>query len=239
MMRTMLAAMAAVLMLAALLRLGYWQLERARFKEALERQYSASETAAEVSMPRGMAAADAPLWRYRRARLRGELDPTRQYLLDNRTHQGTAGYHVLTPLTSADGALLVNRGWVPAGSYRDRLPDIFLESSGQDLRGRLVPPPSPGLLLGDDGYQSPGWPKVVQRVDLATMGRQLSLDLEPMVLLLDSSHPSCYVCDWKPVKGIRPERHRAYAFQWFALAAALLVISVIIVVKHRRHGRQG
>ena len=38
---------------------------------------------------------------------------------------------------------------------------------------------------------------------------------------------------WRPVRGIGPQRHRGYAFQWFSLALALLVIYV--VVNTRRH----
>ena len=43
-------------------------------------------------------------------KLRGEFLPERQFLLDNRSHQGKPGYEVLTPFRTNDGArLLVNR----------------------------------------------------------------------------------------------------------------------------------
>ncbi len=47
-----------------------------------------------------------------------------QFLLDNMTHAGRAGYEVLTPLLLDDGrVLLVNRGWLPLpDGRRDELP---------------------------------------------------------------------------------------------------------------------
>ncbi len=50
----------------------------------------------------------------------GRYDAGRQILIDNRVHAGRAGYHVVTPLVIEDGrAVLVNRGFVPAGPTRD------------------------------------------------------------------------------------------------------------------------
>ena len=57
--------------------------------------------------------------------LSGTFEPWHQFLLDNRSHAGQPGYEVLTPFLTADGRrMLVNRGWVPFGGYRDRLPDV-------------------------------------------------------------------------------------------------------------------
>ena len=49
-------------------------------------------------------------------RRRARSTRARQILIDNKVHDGRAGYHVVTPLVLADGrAVLVDRGWVAAG----------------------------------------------------------------------------------------------------------------------------
>ncbi len=65
--------------------------------------------------------------RFRRIAVSGRFEPSRQFLLDNRSHAGKPGYEVLTPFVLDDGQrILVNRGWVPFRGYRDQLPDVSM-----------------------------------------------------------------------------------------------------------------
>jgi surfeit locus 1 family protein len=48
--------------------------------------------------------------------------------------------------------------------------------------------------------------------------------------LLDPAEPDGYARHWAP-PGFPPIRHIGYAVQWFALAAALLVIYLIMNIK--------
>ena len=172
---------------------------------------------------------------FRAARVRGRFDVSRQYLLDNRTHNGRAGYHVFSPLRLDDGIMLVNRGWIALGASRNELPAIEPLPRGEvTVDGRLSPPPGSGLLLGDSGHESAsGWPRVVQTVDLAAMQRALGQPVAPLTLLLDADQPGCHVCVWAPVQGIGPDKHRGYAVQWFALAVALVVLCGVVLRRVR------
>ena len=231
--RWALAGVLGVAMLMLLLHLGFWQLERAEYKEALARAFEANARQAPAP-PRAILAGQPPdAWRYRRASTRGVFDPERQYLLDNRTHAGRAGYHVLTVLRTADASVLVNRGWVEANADRSRLPDVSVTGAPSVVHGRLAQPPRAGLLLGESGYAASSWPKVVQTVDLERMRRQLGEPLLPALLLLEPSHEACYACDWEPVERMGAQRHRGYAVQWFSLAAALVVLLAIAAWKGR------
>lgn len=233
--RTALAVLAGVALFALLLRLGFWQLERARFKEALAQEFAAAHEAPVAAPIQTLTGAgQSGAWQFRRTALAGHADVARQYLLDNRTLAGRAGYHVLLAVASAQGNVLVNRGWVPVGPDRSRLPDVALDAPAIQVQGRLVRPPQPGLLLGSAGYERPGWPKVVQTIDLEQMSRQLGLSLLPAIVLLDSSHAGCFQCDWKAVPGLSASSHRGYAVQWFSLAAALLVIVAVVTRAGRR-----
>jgi surfeit locus 1 family protein len=110
---TLLTAAAVALFVS----LGAWQLGRAGAKRALAADFAAGGPAVEWrQLP-----LDAP--RYQRVTLRGRYDAAHQFLLDNMSHESVAGLQVLTPLVLDDGsAVIVNRGWVPWGPTRSRLP---------------------------------------------------------------------------------------------------------------------
>ena len=107
--------------------------------------------------------ASARLPRFARVRVTGQWDRDRQFLLDNISHAGRPGYEVLTALVLVDGSrLLVNRGWLPFGGYRDRLPDLAIADGGaQTLTGQLSTLPAPGLAFGRQPPASDGpWPRL-------------------------------------------------------------------------------
>ncbi len=235
----LLPTLLAISMLALLLWLGFWQLDRASYKEALLARELANQDlpAIEITNVRSAVVGDESYFRL--ARIRGRFDAPRQYLLDNRTHNGRAGYHVISPLSLGDGVILVNRGWVALGASRGELPTLEALPAGQVvLQGRLSPPPGSGLLLGESGHEgASAWPRVVQTVDLGAMERALGQPVAPLVLLLDTDDPGCHVCTWAPVRGSGPEKHRGYAVQWFALAAALLVLCAVALRRQGSHER--
>src|SRR5690606_19802364 len=101
---------------------GFWQLGRSHEKAALYARFAAGD---EVPVLTGLppdAALDENL--YRRLRVQGRYEGARQVLLDNMVHDSRPGYQVLTPLETASGTVMVNRGWVPGSGDRSRLPDI-------------------------------------------------------------------------------------------------------------------
>ena len=222
--RLLLAVLLSVAVFGLLVRLGSWQLQRANYKDALTAQAGENATHA-PSLPHELTELPrTESWHFRPVRVVGRFDPERQYLLDNRTFDGRAGYHVLSVFNYADQHLLVNRGWLPVGADRRVLPDVSVDAQEVSLTGRLAAPPGSGLLLGDSGYEHGAWPKVVQRVELQTMAAQLGFPLLSAVLLLDPQHRACFRCRWAAARGISAQRHRGYALQWFALAAALIVL---------------
>jgi len=215
--------------------LGFWQWGRAEFKKRLGEEFS-------VSAPRIVtldSASSIELPRFTRVEVTGRWDGSRQFLLDNRTRDGRAGYEVLTPLQLADGRwLLVNRGWVPFKGYRDRLPDVRLMPSEADMKvsGRLDELPTAGLARGLAPPAVSGiWPRVTAYPQIAELARSLEVNqtiLESRVLLLDASAPNGYRRDWKPyARG--PEQNWSYAIQWWSFAVLLLVLFVIMNLKKR------
>ncbi len=234
----LLSGLAAALF-AGLCALGLWQLERAADKEARQAAFEAARASGAVWDGRA-GDRPGPPSEFARVDWRGRYDGAHQFLQDNRTLRGRAGYYVLTPFRPAAGAgadaaaVLVNRGWVPAGPRRDALPDVGAPAAEVRVRGTVRLPREDLFVLGDTGYEGrDGWPRVVQRVELDPMRRALGYPLAGWLVALDPDAPHGYAREWRAAPGMPPARHRAYAFQWFALAAALFVIWAALGLRRR------
>ena len=237
--RSLAPTTAAVLAIAAFSWLGLWQLDRAGEKESLGGTFAARTSDAPILLNERLSVMpsdiDAEWWRYRRVEVSGEVIGARQYLLDNRTRYGVAGYHVYVPMlvTGLDRIVLVNRGWVAAGPSRQRHPDVSMDPAALVVSG-IVDFPRQPLLLGEDGYVESSWPKVVQRIDLNKTARDLDHLVLPFVVLMDAAMSHGFAREWTPYLGIGPERHRGYAFQWFSLAAAVAVVWLVVRIRGAR-----
>lgn len=220
-----------VVLLGLLVSLGNWQLQRAEQKRALLAAYESARPDTTIRLQPGM-----PVYAglaYQHAVGTGHYDATHQFLLDNRIHEGRAGYHVLTPfvLNGSKRAVLVNRGWLPLGASRERLPEIAIGAEDRTIQGRVRLLPERVFTLGEEQPRR-GWPYRIQRVRTDALAGELGYSLLPFVLLLDPDQPQGYVRDWRPFPSrFGPQRHIGYAVQWFGLAVALLVIYLIVNIR--------
>lgn len=215
--------------IALFIKLGFWQLTRAD-----EKQHLLSD--AETSLDQITQITGDSL--YRRISLTGYFDNTHPVYLDNQTFQGRAGYHLYLPFRSNDRWILVNLGWLAGTQKRDILP-AFQPLSGQfTVHGRLSSEQGSPLLLGDNlligthlantdqpaestTAQTP-WPLLLQRIDVAFLNTQLGTHLAPLLLQPDITSGVGYPKTWQPVV-MQPEKHIAYAVQWFSLAGAIFL----------------
>ncbi|HLW24215.1 MAG TPA: SURF1 family protein [Steroidobacteraceae bacterium] len=218
----------ALLVVAAFVALGRWQLQRAAEKQALYDAFAAGNESTRV-----LTGATTPLPRFQHVVLTGRYDPAHQILIDNMSDaQGHAGYEVITPFVLEDGGLvLVNRGWVPVGPSRAARPRVAVSGEERTLHGRADRLPLPGLRLGQDPPLRAPYPVVANFPTHEAIERLLG---EPRahwtrgaeLVLLDAADPDGYVRAWT-APGFPPMRHIAYAVQWFGLALALAVIYVV------------
>ena len=95
------------------------------------------------------------------------------------------------------------------------------------LSGVAKPAPVSGIRLKLDVTEKLGGNLVrVQRIDLAQIGAHNNWKLLPYVVRLEP--PATDGLSWNgAAPGFGRERHLGYAFQWFALAATLLVIYIV------------
>jgi surfeit locus 1 family protein len=210
-----------LILLMLFIGLGRWQWQRGEAKQSLWDRYERNDAAPVLDAPIDFDAAE----RFKRVALRGRYDSEHQFLLDNRSHAGKPGYEVLTPFVLPDGRrILVNRGWVPFGGYRDRLPEVSLKESPSTVSGRLDELPASGLASGRASPETRGaWPRVTSFPTHSELEAALGNKLARQILLLDPQLPEGYVREWSP-PGMAPDRHYSYAIQWWGFAGMLLVL---------------
>lgn len=201
------------------LTLGLWQLDRGHSKAQLHAAFDASAQAQVLRLDTPPPAAlSAP-----RASAAGRFDSTRQILLDNQTRDRVPGYRVWTPLRLGDGGwLMVDRGWVAASPDRKQLPAIDVGADERQLSGYWRPLPQPGLRLEPEDCKSGGFPRVLNYPTLELLACVLDAPVADGLLLLDPDAADGFVREWSLPNPVPPERHYAYAAQWFAFAATLL-----------------
>ena len=222
---------AAVLLTILFVSLGFWQLDRAAEKVAMQRLFDTDAGYAPLSD--GMSVQD-----YQRISASGRFLEDRQFLIDNMILNGRLGYFVITPFEYASNKplLMVNRGWLAAGPERS-LPLLSpLPAASSEVRGRVGHLPRVGIRSRDAVAASPGWPKLATYPELSDLSEALDRELLPFILLLDPHDGDALVREWEP-QGRGPAMHYGYAFQWFAMAAAIVAILSWQFLKRRNRDR--
>jgi surfeit locus 1 family protein len=162
--------------------------------------------------------------------LEGEFDAEHLLLLDNQTNQGKLGYRVLQVLTVPPYALLVNLGWVAGSINRNILPDIEAIAGQHRMLGHIRVPEL-GIVLAEQSFKEIQWPLRIDRIELDKISKIVGKQLLPFVLYLDKKELLGFEKNWQPIV-MPPEKHRAYAFQWFSLAIAWLVLMIWATIKN-------
>ena len=214
-------------MLALLIRLGFWQLGRAEEK----RDFLANqqEMMQHKALPLTQLLSETTELRYRRVILTGHYDSTHQFLIDNQVHKGQVGYFVLTPFILADNqqTVLINRGWVRMDKNRKHLPDIsFTPEDRLSIVGVINHFPQVGLALKGADEPGKGWPSVVQLINKQKVADKLNRPILDFQIQLSAEQAYGYAREWQHNVRMPPEKHVAYAFQWFALAFTLIILSL-------------
>ena len=203
------------IMLAVLLGLGTWQVQRLHWKLGILAQIARAEAAPPVSL----SGEPSPFTKVEvTGRLRDDLSAT--YGADVRdTPAGPVlGTQLIEPLERDSGdPLLVDRGWVP-----DKLPHPVPPSEDQvTLQGYVHPGDKPGLFSATDS------PATLQfyTLDPSAIGDALRLTrVAPFVLIaMGTAPPAVYPI---PAQHLPqpPNNHLSYAITWYGLAVALVVI---------------
>lgn len=205
--------------------LGHWQTGRAQQKDAIETMLARRAQLAPLDLSSG--ASDPDELEYRRVSVRGEFMRDWNVWLDNRPNGGRAGLHLLTPFKIAgrEEWVLVARGWVARDpADRARVPRIETPQGVVTLEGVAVRHAGRVLELGEPAKPSPG--AIVQNITIDDFAAAAGIRLLPVIVEQAGDARDGLVRDWaRPSSGA--DKHRGYAFQWYALAATALLFFVV------------
>ena len=215
-----------VLVFSALVKLGFWQSARALEKEQRLVQIEKLNSQSPISLEQVLSLSkssdslteinDFPVF------IEGVFDKNQVFLLDNQVNKGRLGYRVYQVVETSMHAVLVSLGWVQGSINRQELPQVAALDGQHQFKGnvRLI---DVGILLQEQLFSDISWPLRVQQIELDKFSSLINRKLLPFVVYLDKNEVLGFEKNWQPIV-MPPEKHRAYAFQWFSLALAWLLL---------------
>ncbi len=211
--------------------LGVWQVERLQWKLDLIARVDAHIHAEPVAAPGkdDWANVNATDDEYRHVTLTGTYLNDRQVLVHALTERG-AGYWVLTPMRSGDGALtFVNRGFVPSDG-RGTLGQAETQIAGETTVTGLLRMPEPGgFFLRPNDPARDDW----NSRDVAAFAAKAGLGPVAPYFIDADAVPIPASCRWGLTVVRFRNSHLSYAITWFALAA-MVAGAAIFVWRHER-----
>jgi surfeit locus 1 family protein len=216
-----------LIMMAMLIGLGTWQLQRRVWKTDLLATIAQRMNGDAVALP--TAIDDPSGWTFRHVTVSGHFDQSYALWLYGRTHDGKVGVHLLVPLIRDTGdTILVDRGFVPFGHGSELVP--FVEPSTSGTVDGIVRTPEPGgMFMPANQPDKNQW----YAVDIAQMSKAVGMTLAPVYIAARPVSVQNGGADGWPVAtggtegtGIRNE-HLNYAIFWYSMALVLALIYVM------------
>jgi surfeit locus 1 family protein len=219
---------AALIVLAGLVGLGRWQLDRKAWKEGLIDTLGQRLAAApsELPPPAAWPSLDPAADEYRRVRFAAEVLPNEEALVFTsgsalRPDVTGPGYWVFAPARLPGGGLIVvDRGFVPEGRQDKATRAAGAVAARLDMVGVMRWPESAGWFLppADPGHNL--WfvrdpPAIAQAKSWG--------EVAPFYIELESPQPPGGLPRPGPLQVNLPDDHLQYAMTWFGLAAVLAV----------------
>lgn len=223
----------AVMVIALGIALAQWQTRRGDEKVALQARLEARSMEPVLDLEKAIAEPRAV--EYRRVRVKGTFLPAWPIYLDNRPHDGIAGFYLLMPFKIAGSNLhvLIARGWFPRNPRnRTKMPEVPTPTGTVEIYGLARSNIGHVMQLGALDAPKPG--AIVQNLDIVEFAASSGLQMQPVLVEQLSVSNDGLIRDWPPpATGV--ERHRGYAFQWYALS---LMAFIFFVVTGFRRGEE-
>jgi cytochrome oxidase assembly protein ShyY1 len=210
-----------VAMLGLCIVLANWQWSRYQQRSAENDRTDAALAAPTVPIdeivtagPAGTAEPPTADEQWRMVTAVGEFDPAGEVAIRRRPLDGRTGFWIVTPLRTASGVLLVNRGWAPAGRDATAAPEVVPAPPGTvTITGRLRLPET--TTQRDPAPPGQGW-----AVDPDVLVTPASVDRYGASVELRESDPEAADgLSELPDPGHRGLNNLIYAVQWLIFAA--------------------
>lgn len=211
---------------ALCIRLGIWQLDRLSQRRVFNHQVESMRAMPALDLNQEQPS-DIARMEWRPVKVQGIYDFENQVALRNQYNGDQYGYHLITPLRFNGGAILVDRGWIPADS-RSKPADWrqYDEPGTVTVVGQLrlgqTKPRFGGVAdtLPANGQKLDVW----TNADITHIAAQmpypvLSVYVQPNADPNDAQPP----IPTQPTLDLTEGPHFGYALQWFTFAAILFV----------------
>lgn len=226
----------SVVMLAGLLSLGFWQLQRLAWKENLIAQIEARAEASPIVLKdrADLLSLRAIQHDFTPVRLSGRwLYAQQQYWFAQiatppagMRHGDHIGFHVITPLELSDGSVvLVDRGYIPTALKNT--PERF-NTSPTEIDG-VARWPSPRSVFDNADQPDRG---IWYVRDPEAMAAAVGLETVPFLIEQTTSNGDWPIAD--QTRRAFSNRHLEYAVTWFSLALTLVIILILWHIRQRR-----
>lgn len=211
---------------ALCIRLGIWQLDRLAQRRVFNHQVESMRAMPALDLNQEQPKEISQM-EWRSVKVQGKYDFANQVALRNQYNGSQYGYHLMTPLLFDGGAVLVDRGWIPAendsapAEWRNYDEPGNIKLAGQ-LRLGQIKPAFGGVAdtLPASGTKLELW----NNADVVHIANQLPYSvlpvyIQPNVDPNDTQPPIPY----QPTVDLTEGPHLGYAFQWFTFATILFV----------------
>jgi surfeit locus 1 family protein len=215
--------------------LGAWQIKRLHWKETLLANIEAAYQTDPEKNPqtnatlRNAALKNTPIIH---GKISGHFTKSAPLRSGPRPMDEKAGYHLYAPFRMFGGGyLLVNRGWIPADQDPAAPPQ-----GAVTLYGLFREAPRANFFTPPNDAAKNYW----YRFDADSIQSHYGIkSLAPYILYEEKQNPELSSQGVKPIPVAQKleinNNHRGYAFFWFAMAGALLIIYVLrFIVTARR-----
>jgi cytochrome oxidase assembly protein ShyY1 len=214
-----------------LLRLGFWQLERADEKQQQIVQMQESVSGKQAL---NLAQLNPTTKQIEWAQGRVQFLSKPIILLDNQRNGQQVGVTVYQLAKNQNQQVfLVDLGWLPVSNNRT-FPKTKALNGEYTVAGLLMPAPAAGFALGQAVSSLDANTLLVTRLDIGQLSKQLAQPLASRVLRLDPALPIGFERSLTVSSNtLPPEKHRAYAFQWFGLALAFFCLCLYVLKRKK------
>jgi len=208
-------------------KLGFWQLDRAKQKE---QELLAFSQLKQLPQSQLFSLPESQITELhgRTASLTGNIDKNQAWLVDNKIFQGQVGYSLVAKLNMLNDSrsVLVDLGWIAASKYRDELPTVQLPNE-IEVSARIKSNHFDQFVLENKIGEQPANENGTTKVQRVQSYQQILVQNKETVLPLIAFAPSNTIDEmpqlYNPVV-MPPEKHVAYAVQWFLLALASIIV---------------
>ena len=169
---------------------------------------------------------------YQQIRVRGHF-LAKTLLLDNQHYHHQFGFHAISPLIVENGQIiLIDRGWLTGDVTRQTLPAVKTPIGPITLQGSAYYPSTKNWRLGQLLEKEQANLVVIELVDTKLIGQILHKSVYPFIIRLDKHETHGFVREW-PIVAMPPQRHYAYALQWFVMAFVIFIIFIALNSKKK------